>query len=231
MRLYRGVGKNLGEEGPTAFYTTDPAKAALYGDVHYVDVTRDDMMHFAQGHNGPDEWVTDNKAIGRRLKPLASEPETPKAGTRAAPIKVETPEDVRAAEQHVDPDPTPAQAEAENYQHGHVTYEGMGVSLETAKGGTRKGIDANGKEWKVENYPAAYGRFKGTESTDGEPIDFFIGDKPPNGKLYVIHQHDPGDRQVRRAEGVRRRRQSRRGGAAVRQGLPGWRASGAHRQF
>lgn len=71
-RLYRGVGGGSAGEGSKegGWFTTDPAKAALYGQVHYVDVTRDDLMNFAQGHGGPDEYITDNKDIIGRAQPL-----------------------------------------------------------------------------------------------------------------------------------------------------------------
>jgi hypothetical protein len=70
VRMYRGVGKNLGDAGSTAFFTTDPKKAALYGDVGYVDVSKDELGNFAQGANGADEFVTDNPDFTKRLKPL-----------------------------------------------------------------------------------------------------------------------------------------------------------------
>jgi hypothetical protein len=38
--------------------------------VKYVDVSRDDLMHFAQGHGGPDEFVTDNKSFRQTAKPF-----------------------------------------------------------------------------------------------------------------------------------------------------------------
>lgn len=77
LRLYRGE-----KPGQAAFqgsgmtggwFTTDPAKAKLYGDVKYVDVTREDMKHFVQGHGGPDEWVTDNKKFAAKSRGITPE--------------------------------------------------------------------------------------------------------------------------------------------------------------
>jgi hypothetical protein len=71
IRLYRGEGAGNTQIG--GWFTTDPAKAALYGKVSHIDVTRDDLRRFAQGHGGPDEWVTNDPVILNRPR-TASEP-------------------------------------------------------------------------------------------------------------------------------------------------------------
>jgi hypothetical protein len=85
VRLYRGIGGGSAGTGSAegGWFTTDPAKAALYGKVHSVDVTRDELKHFAQGHGGPDEFVTDNKGIIGRSQPVAGT--APPAAAGAAP--------------------------------------------------------------------------------------------------------------------------------------------------
>jgi len=71
LTLYRGVGKNMGPAGDTAFFTTDPKKAAVYGDVRSIEVDQNDLKHFVTGHGGPDEFVTSNQEIlGRFNKPI-----------------------------------------------------------------------------------------------------------------------------------------------------------------
>jgi hypothetical protein len=80
FRLYRGVGKNMGPAGDTAFFTTNLAKAKHYGDVSYVDVDmskQGDGMKFIQGHGGPDEYVTEIAWIKDRLKPFSDEAPAP----------------------------------------------------------------------------------------------------------------------------------------------------------
>jgi MobA/MobL family len=64
LRLYRG--ENEGNDANGGWFTTDLEKAGLYGAVSYIDVSRADLLHFAQGHGGPDEWVTDDAAIRAR---------------------------------------------------------------------------------------------------------------------------------------------------------------------
>jgi len=117
-------------------------------------------------------------------------------GDRAAPIKAATADDViRASEQVAEP--TTAQAEAENYKHGHLDIEPLGltgknnISIETGVGQTRKGVDADGKEWSVQ-MPVAYGRIKGTKGADGEPLDIFIGPNPTSNHVFMVDQHHPG---------------------------------------
>src|SRR5690606_20738881 len=103
---------------------------------------------------------------GQKSSPEASKT-TPvsKPSTRAAPIKVETADDVRAL---APAQPTPAQAKAENYRHEHIEVEALGltgrrsISVETGAGGIRRGTDANGKDWEV-RMAVPYGRIKGTK--------------------------------------------------------------------
>ena len=38
--------------------------------VSYIDVSRDDLRYFAQGHGGEDEWLTDDAAIRSRAQPV-----------------------------------------------------------------------------------------------------------------------------------------------------------------
>lgn len=82
LRLYRGEtagGQPIapGAPGTGGWFTTDPAKAARYGDVSYIDVTRDELGAFARGHGGADEFVTTDAAITGRSRPLGPVAETP----------------------------------------------------------------------------------------------------------------------------------------------------------
>jgi len=71
VRLYRGEAADQEKGG--GWFSTDPKKAALYGPVSYVDVSRDDLRHFAQGHGGEDEWLTDDEAIRSRAQPIGAD--------------------------------------------------------------------------------------------------------------------------------------------------------------
>ncbi|WP_397570646.1 phage portal protein [Schlesneria sp. T3-172] len=80
------------------------------------------------------------------------------------------------------------QREAGNYRKGHVTIQGLRVSIETPKGGTRSGTDKAGNEWSVK-MGCHYGYIKGTESAaDGDHIDVFIGPHPESEIVFVIDQ-------------------------------------------
>lgn len=125
------------------------------------------------------------------LEPQAQAEQPTGDGTRGSPVKVTAPEHITPAAEQVNVTPTPAQAAAGNYKKGHIKYDGFDVALETPKGSTRSGKDADGTDWEVPNFPAHYGYIKGTTGADGDQIDVFIGDKPPNGKVYVVDQYDP----------------------------------------
>ena len=118
------------------------------------------------------------------------------AGSRAEPIKAATAADVARA-QPAEP-VSQAQAEAENYRHAHLDLEALGltgrsnVSVETGAGGVRKGVDRDGKPWQVQMPEGvAYGRIKGTQGADGQPLDIFIGPQPHSQHVFVIDQHHP----------------------------------------
>lgn len=97
---------------------------------------------------------------------------------------------VEAASAEVNTAPTPAQAEAGNYKKGHVTIGEFDITIENPAGSTRKGVDANGKEWQT-TMANAYGYIKGTEGVDGDHIDVFLHEDMDewNGrKVFVVDQ-------------------------------------------
>ena len=112
------------------------------------------------------------------------------AGTRAKPVKVETPEDMAPARERVNQEPSEAQVEAGNYRKGHVVYDGLPVSIENPKGSTRRGVAPDGSPWEVA-MPGDYGYIKNSKGADKDHVDILIGDKPPNGKVFVVDQNDP----------------------------------------
>lgn len=97
--------------------------------------------------------------------------------------------DLLDAAQDVAQEPTDAQKEAGNYKKGHVSVQGLPVTLENPKGSVRSGKDASGQEWSV-TMPAHYGYIKRTNGADGEQIDVYIGDQPSSDKVYVLDQID-----------------------------------------
>ena len=100
---------------------------------------------------------------------------------------------ISAAEKDVNLSPTEAQKRAGNYKKGHVQVGSFDITIENPAGSTRKGVDANGKEWST-TMANAYGYIKGTESADGDPLDVFISSDIDgwNGrKVFVVDQFNP----------------------------------------
>ena len=94
---------------------------------------------------------------------------------------------IAAAEAATEANPTDAQKEAGNYKKGHVKVDGFDITIENAKGSTRSGKDADGKEWSV-TMNNTYGYIRGTEGVDGDHIDIYLSDDPSNGNVFVIDQ-------------------------------------------
>jgi Ti-type conjugative transfer relaxase TraA len=81
IRMYRGVGKNVwaAEPGEAVFFSTDRGRAAAFGDLHYVDITREELAKFEQPHSkrileaepsARNDWRTADPDILSRLKAL-----------------------------------------------------------------------------------------------------------------------------------------------------------------
>lgn len=90
----------------------------------------------------------------------------------------------------VERSPSEGQIGAGNYRMGHLRMFGLEITIETAKGGMRRGIDADGKAWQV-LMPAHYGYIKRTTGADGEHIDCYVGSNPFADTVYVIRQQNP----------------------------------------
>lgn len=85
--------------------------------------------------------------------------------------------------------PTDAQKAAGNYRKDHISFQGLPISIETRKGQTRSGTDANGKKWSVK-LPYDYGYIKRTEGADGDHVDVCIGPHHQSDNVFVVDQHD-----------------------------------------
>ena len=96
---------------------------------------------------------------------------------------------IQEARNDVNPSPTESQKEAGNYKKGHVTIDGLNITIENPKGSTRSGKDASGKEWSV-TMQNDYGYIRGTKAVDGDHIDIFLSDTPTSGNVYVVDAID-----------------------------------------
>ena len=96
---------------------------------------------------------------------------------------------IEEAASRAHPDPTPGQASAGNYQKGHLTIQGLPITIETAKGSYRRGVGKDGKAWKSRS-PAQYGYIKRTTGSDGDHVDCYIGTHPFSQTVWIVDQVD-----------------------------------------
>ena len=88
----------------------------------------------------------------------------------------------------VDPHPSDESKAAGNYRKGHCIIQGLPVTLESARGHTRRGIGAKGKPWSVK-MKHHYGYLKKTSSeADGDHLDVFVGPNPESEIVFIIDQ-------------------------------------------
>lgn len=90
---------------------------------------------------------------------------------------------------NVDLNPTEAQKRAGNYQKGHVTVDGMRISVENPRGSLRSGVDAVGNAWET-TMTMDYGYIRGTVGKDKDHIDIFLSETPNEGKVFVVDQYN-----------------------------------------
>lgn len=89
------------------------------------------------------------------------------------------------------PEPTDAQKKAGNYAMGHLSgpsVQGLRLTIENPKDSERRGTSPDGTEW-VNKMGAHYGYAKGSEASDGDHVDVFVGpaaDRAPT--VYLIDQ-------------------------------------------
>lgn len=99
--------------------------------------------------------------------------------------------EIAQASAEVDTNPTEAQKQAGNYRKGHVSIDGLDVTIENPRGSVRSGTGSDGQRWSVE-MPADYGYIKGTRGADGKDhVDVYLGEHPESKRVWVIDQIDP----------------------------------------
>ncbi|MFB2863093.1 LPD38 domain-containing protein [Aeromonas sp. MdU4] len=108
----------------------------------------------------------------------------------AKPAAREPVQQIEAARVEVASAPTDAQKEAGNYKKGHLTLQGLDITLENPKGSNRSGTDQDGKAWQS-TMAHDYGYIKRTLGADGDHVDVFIGDQLDSETVYVVDQVDP----------------------------------------
>lgn len=181
-----GAGRGKPADGTAVVQQVTPEGAVVRESLVRDGEVEQTVAEFSQGGKEV-RVVAPDEALKRREEQVAADQQI--IGTRAAPVDIATAEDVAAAGARV-AEPTEKQAEAGNYAKGHIRFQGLDISLETPKGGTRRKV-VNGKtEWEVPNMPASYGYIRGSTGADGEQIDVYIGDDVTSDRVYVIDQID-----------------------------------------
>jgi|GEM_PF-2237516 len=140
----------------------------------------------------PDGEIRTKYAFGDTVEAAVKEAQrmivenAPDAGDLA---QMPTSDAIEAEAAQADPNPTDAQKEAGNYKAGHISWNGLDITIENAKGSERSGTDSDGETWSV-TMPAHYGYIKRTEGADGDHVDVYIGDNPESDVVVVIDQID-----------------------------------------
>lgn len=74
---------------------------------------------------------------------------------------------------------------------GRRKWNGLDISIENRKGSVRKGTDPDGHEWAIK-MKYSYGYIRGTEGTDGDHLDCYLGEHEDAPQVFIIHQNNPG---------------------------------------
>lgn len=73
---------------------------------------------------------------------------------------------------------------------GKTTYMGLPVSIENERGSLRIGVNESGEEWRTFMH-MPYGYVRGSEGTDGDRVDVYIGPHQTSERVFIVHQNDP----------------------------------------
>jgi len=86
--------------------------------------------------------------------------------------------------------PSQAQLDAGNYPKARVTFQGLPITIENPRGSTRRGRSRAGHEWQV-TMLHDYGYIRGTEGTDGDHFDVYLGPHPDAPMAYLVNTMAP----------------------------------------
>ncbi len=191
-------GDQLYERKDGSVYAMRDGKPSFGGDLAVANNPKTNVQDTPVRPRGGTEAQAEAQA-DQAGAPAGGEPEGPAAaGTpaRAATVEADGVDTIDAAAhaaatspQNDLPEPTQAQKEAGNYQKGHITVQGLDISIENPKGSQRTGVDPGGKAWS-HTMSDHYGYIKRTTGADDEQIDVYVGPKPESTKVFVIDQLD-----------------------------------------
>jgi len=81
-----------------------------------------------------------------------------------------------------------ARLHAGNYPKGHISFQGLPISIENSPGSIRGHRDGNDVVWSTK-LPAAYGYIRGTVGADGDQLDVLIGKSLDSQLVFVSDQN------------------------------------------
>jgi hypothetical protein len=85
----------------------------------------------------------------------------------------------------------PPKAKREKYPfQGYIDFQGLKIDVENKAGSDREGESPEGKPWKTHMY-YHYGEIRGTEGTDGDKLDVYVGENHDASLALVVHQYEP----------------------------------------
>ena len=134
--------------------------------------------------------VSDMDASGDVLKEFLAMKKAPPVTVATTPTDGETVPDLGLVGDNTpDAEPTDGQKEGGNYKLGHISWNGLDVSIENLKGSERSGKDKDGEKWSV-TMPAAYGYIRRSEGADGDHFDIYMGPNPESDLVLIVDQQD-----------------------------------------
>ncbi len=71
---------------------------------------------------------------------------------------------------------------------GRTEFQGLKISIENRKGSVRRWFDPHGNEKGSTKMHWGYGYIRGTEGTDGDHVDVYIGPNPQASHAFVVNQ-------------------------------------------
>lgn len=83
--------------------------------------------------------------------------------------------------------PSEAQKSAGNYAKRKISFQGIPITIENELGSTRSGRDDRGRAWSCK-LPADYGYIRGTEGSDGDHVDCYVGPNADSNLVTVVNQ-------------------------------------------
>lgn len=96
---------------------------------------------------------------------------------------------IREAAAETDTSPTELQRKVGNYKKGHVSIQGLDISIENPKGSIRSGEGKDGP-WSVKMHDH-YGYIRmHLSDADGDHFDCFIGPDPESETVFIVDQVD-----------------------------------------